>query len=67
MKYLMIQRLEGDKWVNYTCHYFCTQPAKVLLQYDAIRHKEPDRRFRIVHGRATIDPVFERLFKNATP
>lgn len=54
----MIQRMDGDQWVNYSCHYFITPLEKVLRQYAASRRAEPGKRFRIVKLRAHVDPLF---------
>ena len=58
MKYVMFQRLEGDKWVNCSCHYIFTPHAKILMQYDDMRRREPGKRFRIVKGRCNVGPPF---------
>lgn len=51
LKYRIIQRFDGEKWVNYSCHYYLTTLDKVLKQYDYFRNKYPEERFRIAKGK----------------
>ena len=51
LKYRIIQRFDGEKWVNYSCHYYLSTLGEVLKQYDYFRNKYPEERFRIAKGK----------------
>ena len=62
--FLIIQRFDGEKWVDYSCHYFYTSFEKVLRQYAYFKWKHPSELFRIAKGKEDISDFFDST--NAT-
>lgn len=56
--FLIIQRFDGEKWVNYSCHYYFTSFDKVLKQYAYYREKFPKEHLRIAKGKKDISDFF---------
>ena len=52
--YLIVQIFDGNKWVNYSCHYFFSEPRMVFAQYAYWKRKNPGKLFRIARGRANV-------------
>ena len=61
LKYTRIQRLDGGKWVNYSCHFYYSLPRNVFNQYAYFKRKYPGERFRIVKGHKEVQTVFDNL------
>lgn len=57
--YFIIQRFDGEKWVDYSCRYFFTPIGKVLRQYAYFKEKYPMERFRIAKGKEDIGAFFD--------
>lgn len=56
--FYIIQRFDGEKWVDYSCHYFFSPIDKVLRQYRYFKWKHPAERFRIAKGKKDIGDFF---------
>ena len=56
--FYIIQRFDGEKWVDYSCHYFFSPIGKVLRQYKYFKEKHPAERFRIAKGKEDIGAFF---------
>ena len=58
LKFFIIQRFDGEEWVNYSCHYYLTPLGKVLKQYEYFRKEHPEKQFRIARGIAREEEYF---------
>lgn len=56
--FYIIQRFDGKKWVDYSCHYFYSPIGKVLRQYMYFKEKHSTERLRIARGKEDIGAFF---------